>query len=374
MQTESERLSATISVIYDTAVDPGLWPAALRSACDFIGGHQAVVYWHDATSDGVDALYHYNDDPDFTRLYVEQYAPLNPCFPAAFFRDVGSVTAASDLVPAPEMKRTRFFREWMAPQGLTDSLTAILEKEVARGAFFAIQWRDRAIDAEARQRMELLVPHFQRAVTIGRMFAAQKATERALTETLDRFDAGVFLLAASGRIVFANASGRRMIEDGEFVWTSRDMLRAVAPEADRALRDGMRAIGEGELQGSTRGLTVALSETQAGCWSAHVLPLGDGARREVGDAHRAIAAVFIRNSRLADPTPLETLAKNFGLTASEIRVVEAMLRISGLDAIAESLGISRATVKTHLNRVYRKSRVKNQSELIRLVAGIYQNS
>ena len=46
-----------------------------------------------------------------------------------------------------------------------------------------------------------------------------------------------------------------------------------------------------------------------------------------------------------------------------------MLRTSGLDAIADALGITRATVKTHLNRVYRKCNTRNQTELIKMIAG-----
>lgn len=81
-----------------------------------------------------------------------------------------------------------------------------------------------------------------------------------------------------------------------------------------------------------------------------------------------MAAVFVRGSSLAERSPLETLAHLYNLTAGEIRVVEALLRMSRLDDMAAALGISRATVKTHLNRAYRKCRVTGQSAMIRPIS------
>jgi len=90
----------------------------------------------------------------------------------------------------------------------------------------------------------------------------------------------------------------------------------------------------------------------------------------VGQRHHAVAALFVRNSRAPDWMPLEALAKRYQLTASEIRVVEAALRLSTQEAMADALGISKSTVKTHLNHVYRKCAVRNQSGLIKLIAGL----
>jgi len=118
-----------------------------------------------------------------------------------------------------------------------------------------------------------------------------------------------------------------------------------------------------------QGLVIALSNAADGRWTAHVLPLADGARRRAGETYAAAAAVFVRSSSPVNKTPIETLATQYQLTASEMKVVEAMLRVSGLDAIAEALGISKATVKTHLNRIYRKCHARNQSDLIKLIAG-----
>ena len=367
---DAELLSAVICNIYDAAIDPSLWTNALRSVCDYVGGYQATMFWQDAADAAVATLFSYNDDPHYSKLYHEVFAPLNPIMPAAIFKDVGLAYAATDLVPEPELRETRFYKEWIAPQGMADSLGVMLERDAARAAFLAVQWRTYPIGEGSRGRMALLVPHLQRAVAIGRLFVKQKADDASLTATLDRADAGVFLVGEGGGIVFANASGRRMIDDGTLLRTSSNVLHAVAPDADRDLGAGFRAIAADSATIDAGGLTVVLSDEPGERWVANVLPLVDGVRRRTGQDLHAIAAVFVRGSVAADPSPLETLARLYGLTASEIRVAEAVMRVSGNEAIADALGISRVTVRTHLNHIYRKTGANSHGDLIKLIAGL----
>jgi DNA-binding CsgD family transcriptional regulator len=362
-------LSAVIAEIYDAAVDPLKWTAALGRACDFVGGAQATMFWQGLIADEVGVLHMYNDDPHYTKLYVDKIAPMNPIFPAALFHDVGAVVSFHDVVPPHEEQQTTFYKEWVAPQGFVGSLATLLERDATRFAFLSFPFRERVIDAGARWRMEMLVPHFQRAVAIGRLFVQYKARDRVLTEAMDSVREGVFLLASDRQIVFANAAGRRLIDQGTLLRARHNRLHAIEAEPDQAIGNGMRAIASGASI-EAQGVTVTLGESREAGWIAHLLPLTDGARRDVGQGHQAAAAMFVRNSRAANWTPLEALAKRFKLTASEIRVVEATLRLSTQDAIAHALGISKSTVKTHLNRVYRKCAVKNQSGLIKLVAGL----
>jgi DNA-binding NarL/FixJ family response regulator len=82
------------------------------------------------------------------------------------------------------------------------------------------------------------------------------------------------------------------------------------------------------------------------------------------------SAVFIRQTAPDAPPPLEAIAKLYKLTASEVRVVDALLKVSGVKAMAEMLGLSQATVRTHLHNVFQKTGTRRQSELVKLLAGI----
>jgi DNA-binding CsgD family transcriptional regulator len=256
------------------------------------------------------------------------------------------------------------------PQGITDAISVNLEKDVTLASLINIRMDATygIVDDKARRRMSLLVPHFQRAVAIGRLFGQSRATEQALTETLDHVEAPVFLVGADGLIVFANAPAKTLLGEGVLVREERQSLYATVPKADRILRDIFVAAVKGDASLGVRGVAVPLGHPSENQWFAHVLPLTSGNRRQAGLAHAAIAAVFIRKTAPDAPPPLEAIAKLYKLTASEIRVLDAVSKVSGVKAIAEMLGISQATVKTHLNNIFRKTETNRQSELIKLVA------
>ena len=367
--SELVELSTVIADIYDAAIEPSLWQQALASICAYVGGYSGVLYWHDVATLRSEALHFFNEDPHYTQLYFEKYLPMNPMFPAAAFIDEGVVVATEDILPRSEFNETRFYKEWVQPQGIADALSVNLEKGITRTSLINIR-TEVVPDNDMRARMELLVPHLQRAVTIGRLFDQQKATEAALTTTLHHIEAAVFLVGPDGAIAFANQPAAKMLEEGSLVRSVDQALRAVAPETDSILRDVFSAAANGDASLGVRGVAVPLTSSLDRRWFAHVLPLSSGRRQQAVHTVPATAAVFICNSAPNAPPPLEAIAKIHKLTASEVRILDAMLKISGVKAIAEALGVSEGTVRTHLHNLFRKTGTQRQSDLVKLVAGL----
>ncbi|WP_431205126.1 helix-turn-helix transcriptional regulator [Bradyrhizobium betae] len=370
MTSESALLSELIGLVYDAALDPALWPRALEQACLFVGGSSGVLFWHDAAIQRSAVLHIFNEDPHFTDLYFGKYLPLNPCFPAASFVEAGVVCGSTDLVPFAEMVETRFYKEWMKPQGIIDALATNLEKSATGASILAVRLHEEhgLADADDRRRLALIVPHFQRAVSIGRLFDQSRSAQAVLAQVLDNVTAAVFLVGPNGRLVFTNAPGRAMLDEASLLIERNGNLAAVASEAQRALRDALATAENGNIAPDGSG-PVSLSKALSGQWFANVLPLTSGDRQRTGALHSAVAAVFVRKTSPASPPSLEALAKLYKLTASEIRVIDAVLKVSGVKALAEALGLTQATVKTHLHNVFHKTGTARQSELVKLVVG-----
>ncbi len=369
MGTEAAALSAVIGDIYDAAIDPTLWSQALGCICAFVGGSSAALLWHNSALERSEALHLHNVDPHYLRLYFEKYLPLNPMFPAATFVDEGIVVADEDIMPRAELNKTRFYKEWIKPQGTLGALSVNLEKGVLRTSMINVRMTV-PLNDDMRRRLGLLVPHLQRAIAIGRLFDQSKAAEQALTETLDHVEAAVFLVDAKAWITFANDSAKKMLGEATLVRKERGALRAVAPDPNRILRNIFVAAGKGDASVGVRGVAMPLEGASNKRWFAHVLPLTSGRRRQAGNSYGAVAAVFIRNTVPNVLSPLEEIAKLHKLTASEVRVFDAVLKVNGIRAIAGLLGLSQATVKTHLHNVFRKTGTRRQSELVKLIAGM----
>jgi DNA-binding CsgD family transcriptional regulator len=367
--SELIELSTVIADIYDAAMESALWQQALASICAYVGGHSGVLYWHDAATLRSEALHLFNEDPHYTRLYFEKYLPMNPMFPAATFIDEGVVVATEDIVPRSEFNETRFYKEWVQPQGMADALSVNLEKGVTRTSLINIR-TEIVPDEDMRARMALLVPHLQRAVTIGRLFDQHQANEQAFTSTLDHVEAAVFLVGADGAIAFANAPAGKMLNEAVLFRKDGQALRAVAAETDRTLREIFASAANGDASVGVRGVAVPLTNSTDERWFAHVLPLTSGRRQRAGQTAHAVAAVFIRNTAPNAPPPLEAIAKLYRLTAGEVRILDAMLKMDSVKAMARVLGISEGTVRTHLHNLFRKTGTRGQTDLVKLVAGI----
>ena len=79
-------------------------------------------------------------------------------------------------------------------------------------------------------------------------------------------------------------------------------------------------------------------------------------------------ALFVREVAPALLSSVEIIASKYAQTASETRVLAELAAGGGIDELAERLGVSRPTVKTHMNHLLAKTGTRRQGDLIRLLA------
>jgi DNA-binding CsgD family transcriptional regulator len=366
---EVKQFSALVEGIYDAALDANRWSDVLEATSVFVHGCTANLFHQSVSTNKVTHFHSWGEDARYRELYFSKYASLNPLFPASAFLEVGTVHSISDVMPIEEFLASRMYREWVKPQAMLDALYTNLERTATGGAAMSIQRResDGLFDESAKARFSLLVPHFQRAVSIGGAIDFHKANESVLSATLDRLTSSVMLVASDGRVVYVNAKAEAMLSIGDVLRAPRGRLAATDSRADRELRQAMAAAARGDTELGLQGVAIALAEQGGTSQLAHVLPLMSGDRRGILN-QRATAAVFVHQVASGAPAPLETVTKLYGLTAGEVRVLAAVAETSGVSNIAAGLGISEATVKTHLQRLFAKTGVRRQADLIKLLA------
>jgi DNA-binding CsgD family transcriptional regulator len=362
--------SALVADIYDAALDPPVWRKVLKNVCEFVrGGPSASLFWQDAAKKTGHTYFVWGGDPVYGQLYWDKYIALNPLTPTAICFPVGEPYSATDIVPIAQFVETPFYKEWMSPQGWGDVVSANLDKAATSRAVFSVarHARDGLVDDEMRRRMRLLIPHVRRSVTIGRLIDLNRVEAGALADTLDGLEAGMFLVDSCGRLVHANASGRAMLHEGNVLHANGKLVARDA-QADAALRDVFSAASAGDAALGAKGIEVQLTARDGDQFVTHVLPLTSGARRQAGRSYSAVAAVFVQRARRTAALPLDTLARQYQLTAGELRVLMAIFDVGGVPEAACALKLSPATVRTHLRHVFDKTGVRRQADLVKLIA------
>jgi DNA-binding CsgD family transcriptional regulator len=220
--------------------------------------------------------------------------------------------------------------------------------------------------------MQLLAPHFLRAVQVGKVIDLKEVKASALADALDGIAAAMFLLDGVGNIVHANAAAREMMAAQAVLHAVGNRLVLFEPKTDRALHDMLAGLGAGDVAVGGMGISIPLSGRDGQRYVAQILPLTGGARRAAGIAYSAVAALFVRKAALNLPHPIVTIASIFKLTPAEMRVLMMIIEVGGIPKVAAVLGVSEPTVRTHLAHVFAKTGTQRQVDLVKLVASYMQ--
>ena len=272
------------------------------------------------------------------------------------------------LIDDREFYESRFYQEWVKPQGFDDMVNfKILQTEQRMGWWAAHRLKTcpRYGDKDV-QLLTLLSPHVCRSIAISDVLNLKTIRSEALEATLSALTSGVYLVDRFGRVIYMNQAAERQVKANSALHIEHDHLVPLDRDARIALA---KAIGEAmadEAKLPAAGITLALPDGQGAGLVATVLPLGRGERRNVCGAFAAMAAIFVQDPVVVPPFPGEAFAKLYGLTGGELRVLLAMAPGLGVKDAAEVLGVSESTAKTHLQHIYAKTGASKQIELMHL--------
>jgi DNA-binding CsgD family transcriptional regulator len=368
---DTEETLDLVGEIYDASLDPGLWPEILDRITEFVDGDATALVSHDIASRDTRFYYIRGDNPEYTKSYRETYVRINPILPAILSMEVGDIWSVQSFLPWKQFLQTRFYREWIEPQDGGDILGTTIERAgtVVTTLSTAMGSRRSPVNEPAKRRLALLFPHVRRAVAIGNVVEMNRIRAESLGDAVDAMNAGVFLVGASGEIVHANSLGRQFAEDGSLVKARGDRLEAAqgGERSELACAIGDAAGGDRAIGG--RGTAIPLTDHAGGRYVAHVLPLTSGQRRRAALSTGAVAAVFIHRAEVRTVFPLEALARQFSLSKAELRVLVGVIEVGPPAEVAPVLGVSEATVRSHLRRLFEKTGTQRQADLVKLVAG-----
>jgi len=157
----------------------------------------------------------------------------------------------------------------------------------------------------------------------------------------------VFVLQRS-RIVYQNEAAVRL----------RDRLQKdYQVDLVVMLRDHVLRIGEFDPAATPTSAVTLLTDPRGEPLYVHVLPIGGG-------GEGATIAISVRELGIER----EAFARRYGLSPREAEVAELVLRGYGNPVIASMLGITPATTKRHLTRIFDKIGVDSRTQLVSRLA------
>ena len=362
-------LSELIGMIYDCAIDPDRWPPTLAAICQSIGCGSGFILLVDLDKSHHKFAYSWGLSPDWQERYFAYSDTLTGFYSLAFSRQYqpdGEPLIMSRFIDLTGLNGKRIYEDLRRTLNITDVMQTVVLREARRIAILTAgrHQNDGTLMDQDAVTMRLLAPHVRRAVKIIDMLDLRRIEADTLGATLDTFIAGIVIVGEQGRILHANDAARRMLSARQPIAAIDGILSARNAVANEELSAAIRLARDNEAQIGSSGLGVPLHCDEPSV--AHVLPLAYGNVR-TRLMPQATAAVFITRAERDLSADIRALARNFYLTAAEIRLLERLTRNATLADPARTLRILQETARTHLAHIFSKTGVSRQADLLTLM-------
>jgi DNA-binding CsgD family transcriptional regulator len=358
-----EPLSDIIMAIYESALAPDGWSRALRQLAEISNsGTCRIMIQSDLTSSLV-----YSVSDGIAAQKTEANGTTAP-FHERELIPVGEPIVRSRMpsqLPSAERGEPLQFNE----EKLADVLTVVLfDSGTDRIVLEAVKTdpQSRYTDREL-ERMRLVTPHICRAIRISDSLNVNRLTSEMFEASLEALTTGVYFIGHGDRVVYLNRAARAQVKSCKVLRLVDGRLAATDRAAQKLLQAELREIGCNLDIDDRPGATIALADGEGAGYVAHLLPLRGGSQTRIARHFAAIAAIFVQDPASAASPANAAFAKLYGLTDGELRLLNGLMPGLSLAETAQLLGIGEATAKTHLRRIFAKTRTAKQAELLYLL-------
>ena len=352
-------------------VGSGNWDPLLDGIKQYLAGSAIALVSHDFKNRIGSIPFASGYNREYLRSYALYYARYNVWLEhERDYRSPGTVHIGSHLIPEYALVRSRFYTEWLQPQDLHHRLCAVLSREQAAAVCLDIM-RPRSGAGFTRddvERCRSLLPHLQRALRMHRRIAELEIERDAAFHALDHLPWGVVFVDEQRNRLGANRHAQEILLAGDGLMARGSSLRAALADEDarlnRLLSSALQRTGDAP---PSIGGPLSITRPSGGHpLSLLVVPLRAKAGA-LGDRGPA-AAIFVSDPDIRlDSSNEEHLRKLYALTAGEARLAAWLSQGKSIDAAAAAMGITVNTARAYLKRIYGKTGVRRQPELVRLL-------
>ncbi|MCJ2029909.1 helix-turn-helix transcriptional regulator [Methylobacterium sp. J-043] len=355
----SDEGAALIDRIYEAAALPELWREVLIELARFAGAPEAVMIVSTGT--------HYRDfvttSPEFDAVVNDHLRfPGNVRTERLLaLRHPGFLTDL-DVVTEEEIATLPLYQDFLIPRGYGagtattvlvpsgDSVIVHCERARAEGDF----------GPQVLSALNGLRPHLARAALLSARLEMERVT--TTTRTLEALGLPAAVLGSGGRVIDANPSLVAMMPhtlSDQPLW-----LAVVDPAADRLLREAVAQSAQPRAM-PVRSIPIAASGERPPV-ILHLVPIRGAAH----DVFVRARFVLIATPVVAQDVPSADVVQGlFDLTPAEARLAALIGAGDAPAPAAAKLGITPSTARSVLRRIFQKTGVSRQAELVGLLAG-----
>src|SRR5579863_2392028 len=204
-----------IALVYEAAVNPARWPAALEAFALASGGIAAHLIVLDKNPAMPRLCYLGGPGlaPDFKRPYFEYYHQLDPLIPAVLETPPSTrVMLCHDYVSEAVAARSEYYQDYVIPSGARYLAGWKLESTDTRATALALHAQRAPFDRERAMAWESVAWHARRAVSLTVQLTDRPATTLSLQEAIDRKGIACIMVDGGVQVIECSAAAARLLD------------------------------------------------------------------------------------------------------------------------------------------------------------------
>ena len=270
------------------------------------------------------------------------------------------------LCPDQSLLKTEFYSDFLRPFNVFHQCGGIIHRQDSvEAAISLLRPRNAGEFGKSEIRIvSTLIPHLQRAMQLHQKLSDLRTYGQAMEDALDQINLGVILLDSKGDVIALNQSAQSLsTKKGPLLIEHKKVELCLSSETARLQRLIATAINS-SLKGA--GCTMLISRPEKRPLSVLVAPLRNS-QSKIGS--QASAIVFVADPERHVRIPISLLTEGFGLTPAEARLALVIATGASLTQACGICGITHNTGRSALKRIFCKTQVQRQGELIKLLLG-----
>jgi hypothetical protein len=336
-----------IGRIYDAALDDTGWPELVASAASAFDAVSCSLQLRHGETGRVERLGQTsNYSADVIRDYIAYFHERDEWVNRARSKGMGQVYGSDDLIGEDEFIRTEHYNDFCRRLGIFYLLGSIVPVDTHRfGVIGLHRARDQGpFDDAAKRRLAALLPHLKRAWQVRHRLGAAQLERNAALAGLERLETAMLVVDGRARVLFANASARALLAEGDGLDAPEGRLSARTTAASETLRRlAAEASRTATLRGAHSGGVARLPRRTRPPLGALVAPL----RCEDMGFSAPAAVVFLHDPDRAPSIGLAAVRSLFDLTEAEAKLAISLAQGKSLQQIARATHAAHASEARH---------------------------
>jgi DNA-binding CsgD family transcriptional regulator len=372
-------LNALVATFYATVTDRRGWQRLVEDTAAASPGYGVILRIRRG-GPGVDQLLHAGYAPGAIEDFVANHASLCPWNDIERDSQVGAAYATEDVMPLESISYSRFYRNWIVPNGLGAGFGVKICDYPDCSASLTLDCppeRGKTGKSATLSFLHEIAPHLQRVVEISRHL--EETRVEGLCAGVTRSSDATAVLDDNGVVVTMNDAMEGLVSQGFCSLSSGRRLRLHRSEDTARLMSIVQdATGNGPSLSWPQYIAFDVPR-ESGPNVLGIEPLGVlGAKSAtnavtpfMGQAARPYFAVTLRvRSRMRGPS-VEDIRIGLGLTPKQAEAVWSLVHGESIDKQAQDRGLSVDGVRWHFKNIYQRTGCSNQAELVRLVVSLF---